>query len=221
MVFLVNVSVFPRRFFLSVFFFNFILKSLWTSILFCSWRYYAGTGAALHGATAMPWLCWRLCGCSPFLMLMLLLLAPHAAGGWLDAFFCCCYCWSCSLVSFLPHVIKLDTTTFFWVTWFVCFFLLVLYSPSPPVSVPDPTQALTFDPALDVVFAVVVVWFSWGSLVVIPNKWFFSTRIFSPNRVYVFLLLTEAPLLSEELPDYLVIFCLNDESLNQEAFFKS
>lgn len=37
------------------------------------------------------------------------------------------------------------------------FFLLVLYSPSPPVSVPDPTQALTFDPALGVAFVAVVV----------------------------------------------------------------
>lgn len=32
----------------------------------------------------------------------------------------------------------------------ICMFFLVLYSPSPPVSVPDPTQALTFDPALGV-----------------------------------------------------------------------
>lgn len=138
--------------------------------------YVGGCAAAPHSP------CWCCCCLLPMLLV----------AGW-TRFCCCCYCWSCSLVSFLPHVIKLDTTTFFWVTWFVCF-LLVLYSPSPPVSVPYPTQALTFDPALGVVFAVVVVvWFSWGSLVVIPNKWFFSTRIFSPNRVYVFFVVDWSP----------------------------
>lgn len=46
-------------------------------------------------------------------------------------------------------------------------------------------------------------------------------NIFAKPSLCFLLSLTEAPLLSEELPDYLVIFCLNDESLNQEAFFKS
>lgn len=104
----------------------------------------------------MPWLCWRLCVCSPFLMLMLLLLAPHAAGGWLDAFLL--------LLLLLELFFSFVSATRYKTGYdhillgdLICmFFLLVLYSPSPPVSVPDPTQALTFDPALGVAFAVVV-----------------------------------------------------------------